>query len=67
MTKFEQVGVSFQNEATNKLEARKSFSYSCRCCCERGMRIDCDRCAIATTYRMTIAAFDSSLVMTRRG
>ncbi len=59
MTKFEQVGVSFQNEATNKRDAERSFAYSCRCCCERGMRINCDRCAIAVTHHMTIAAFDT--------
>lgn len=59
MTKFEQVGVSLQNEATTKYDARKNFSYSCRCCCNRGMRIECDRCAIAATYRMTIAALDT--------
>ena len=59
MTKFEQVGVQLQNEATNKQDAMRSFAYSCRCCCDKGMRIECDRCAIATTHRMTVAAFDT--------
>lgn len=58
MTKFEQIGVLFQNEATNTYEAKKSFAFSCRCCCERGMRIDCDRCAIAVAYQLTVAAFE---------
>lgn len=58
MTKFEQIGVNFQNDAANKYEANKSFRYSCRVCCERGMRIDCDKCAIAHTHAATVAAFD---------
>ena len=59
VTKFEQVGVGFQNDALNKREANRSFQYSCRVCCERGMRIDCDKCAIAATHAITIAAFES--------
>lgn len=59
MTKFEQVGVQLQNEATNKHDAIRSFAYSCRCCCDKGMRIECERCAIAATHRMTVAAFDT--------
>jgi len=59
VTKFEQVGVSFQNDATNKREANRSFQYSCRVCCERGIRIECDRCAIAAVHAANIAAFDT--------
>lgn len=60
MTKFEQVGVNLQNEAESKREASRSFRYSCRVCCERGMRIDCDKCAIAYTHEATVAAFDAA-------
>lgn len=59
MTKFEQVGVNYQHEARTKEEANKSFNYSCTCCCTRGMRIECDRCAIACAHNHVIAAFDS--------
>lgn len=41
VTKFEQVGVNYQNDAASKHDAIKSFRYSCRVCCERGIRIDC--------------------------
>ena len=60
VTKFEQVGVELQYEATNKHEANRSFKYSCRVCCERGMRIECDRCAIAVTHAITVAALDTA-------
>ncbi len=59
MTKFEQIGVGYQNDAMSKREANRSFRYSCRVCCERGMRIDCDKCAIAITHDSTVAAFDA--------
>jgi hypothetical protein len=59
MTKFEQVGANYQYTANTKEEADRSFRYSCRCCCERGMRIECDRCAIAVAHELVIAAFDS--------
>lgn len=59
MTKFEQVGVTFQHEAENKAQARRSFRHSCTCCCNRGMRIECDRCAIAVAHEHVIAALDS--------
>lgn len=59
MTKFEKIGVSYQYDANSKIEAIRSFRYSCRCCCERGMHIDCDRCAIAVAYDHVIAALDT--------
>lgn len=45
MTKFEQRGIQFQYDASNKEQAQKSFAYSCDCCCTKGMRIECDHCA----------------------
>lgn len=47
MTYFEMNGVNLQNQARNVKEADKRFSVSCTMCCQRGMQIDCDRCAIA--------------------
>lgn len=58
MTKFEQIGVNHQYEAENKQQANRSFRYSCRCCCQRGMHIECDHCAIAYTHDLVIASFD---------
>jgi hypothetical protein len=59
MTKFEQIGVNYQYEAADKASANRSFAYSCKCCCQRGMRIECDRCAIEIAHSLVIAAFDS--------
>ena len=59
MTKFEQVGINFQYDASTKEQAIKSFKYSCACCCNKGMRLDCDRCAIANVHAMIMAIFDS--------
>ena len=58
MTKFESIGVSRQNAASSKQMAIVEFQNSCRICCNRGIRIDCDRCAIANTHSLNLAAFD---------
>lgn len=57
MTKFEQVGVGFQLEAETPDEAARSFNYSCRVCCTRGIRLNCDRCAISTTHQQVLGMF----------
>lgn len=57
MTKFEQRGVELQVESGSKREAERKFSYSCDVCCSRGLRIECDRCAIKATHDLTIAYF----------
>ena len=62
MTKFEQVGVNYQNDAESKEQANRSFRYSCECCCTRGMHSECDRCAIAVAHNLTIAAFENNKV-----
>ena len=58
MTKFEQIGVNYQHDANSIQEANKFFSYSCNCCCHKGMRLDCDRCAIAVAHNMVVACFE---------
>lgn len=60
MTKFETVGIGYQYDACSKSEANRSFRYSCACCCQKGMRIECDRCAIAHTHSMVVAYFDDN-------
>lgn len=56
MTKFEQVGTTYQLESETVAEAMRKFQYSCDVCCCRGMNIPCDRCAIATANKMVVAA-----------
>ena len=58
MTKFETIGVNHQYDANNKYEARKAFMHSCNCCVNKGMCLDCDRCAIAHTHSLVMAYFD---------
>lgn len=58
MTKFETVGVNRQFDANNIKEANKAFACSCRCCCEKGMRLECDRCTIAYTHELIVAYFN---------
>ena len=57
MTKFEQRGVELQQEACSSQDADRKFSYSCNVCCTRGLRIECDRCAIRATHDLTSAYF----------
>lgn len=59
MTKFEQVGVNLQYDAVSVRHANKNFKYSCDTCCSKGMRIECERCAIAATHAMVVAYFQS--------
>ena len=59
MTKFERIGVNYQNEAESKKQGQKSRAYSCNCCGAKGMHIACDKCAIAQAHYLTIACFDS--------
>jgi hypothetical protein len=58
MIKFEQVGVNFQYEATSLQEANKAFKYSCDCCCNKGIKLECDKCAIACAHSLVVAYFD---------
>ena len=58
MTKFETIGIARQHESDSKRDALKAFKHSCDVCCNRGMRIDCDRCAIAHVHREVVAFFD---------
>ena len=59
MSKFEQVGVNMQYEASTKEIAIQKFSRSCDCCCNKGLHINCDRCAIETAHRLVIASFEN--------
>lgn len=50
MTHFERIGAEWQESALNAHQAIKSFNRSCEICCERGYRIDCDRCEIKAAH-----------------
>jgi hypothetical protein len=58
VTKFETIGVERQQDADSKAEARKFFRGSCYACCNKGIRIECDRCAIAHVHSEVVAIFD---------
>ena len=59
MTRFEEIGVEIQYGATSKRKAQGSFRYSCDLCCKSGLRIDCDRCAIACAYKTVVESFEA--------
>lgn len=65
MTKFEQIGISYQYDAASTKEANKAFRYSCECCCNKGMHLDCDHCAIACVHSLVVAYFDEKDVNKR--
>jgi len=61
MTKFEQVGVNYQKMSTSKEDAMQKFEHSCDICACRGMRIDCDKCAIAVFNKLVVAIYDGEV------
>lgn len=58
MTKFEQIGVNMQYESATREIAQQKFSRSCECCCNKGMHINCDMCAIETAHNLVMATFE---------
>lgn len=62
MTKFEQIGIQLQQNSVTIQEANRALAYSCGVCCNRGMRIDCDRCGIAACHKLTISILGESEV-----
>ena len=59
MTKFEQVGVNLQYDSPTKEVAQEKFSRSCECCCNKGMHIECNTCAIETAHKLVMASFEN--------
>lgn len=55
MTRFEEVGANLQGGCTCIDQAVKTMEYSCKLCSERGLRIRCDRCAIAVAHEQVCA------------
>lgn len=58
MTKFETIGVNYQFDAATIDEANKAFHHSCKCCCNKGIKITCDKCAISYTHELICAYFN---------
>lgn len=56
MTGFERKGCELQMACESVHQAVKTFEYSCNVCCTKGVRITCDRCAIATIHESVVAA-----------
>ena len=59
MTKFEQIGINIQHSAITKEDAIRKFNHSCNLCCCKGMRINCDQCAISAVHNQLIAIFEN--------
>ena len=59
MSRFEEIGVGFQYMARTAREAKQSYEKSCKACCEKGLRIDCDRCGICFAHDTVMAVFGS--------
>lgn len=56
MTGFERKGCELQMGCESVRQAVKTFEYSCNVCCMKGVRISCNRCAIAVTHENVVAA-----------
>ena len=52
MTQFEVRGVELQSESISRIQAEYRFEHSCKLCCMRGLRIECDRCAIQAQHEI---------------
>lgn len=60
MCKFEEIGISYQQNAASKSEADKRFSNSCRICASHGICIECDRCGIAAAHAFALSCFEET-------
>ena len=57
MCKFEEIGVSYQQNSASPREADRRFSVSCRICSEKGIHVECSRCAIAAAHQFALDCF----------
>lgn len=58
MTKFECVGIEFQQDALTMREAERCMQNSCAICCKSGLRVDCDHCGIRQAHLIKLAALE---------
>lgn len=62
MTRFEECGAHIQYCAKSKPQAVQSFRRSCNMCCNRGFRIDCDRCGIAYAHERQVEILEAEAI-----
>lgn len=55
MTRFEEIGKEHQLNARSIHEAKKRFEVSCEICSTRGLRVECDSCAIRFAHEGVVA------------
>lgn len=60
MSHFEERGMRIQIEASSLTQAKDKFAHSCNLCCNRGLRIDCERCAIRVVHEKVIGFFSDT-------
>lgn len=47
MSRFEEIGASFQQNSCSIEQANRRFEQTCNKCCMLGLRIDCEACGVA--------------------
>ena len=57
MTRFEENGVDLQELSRDKREAERRYQRSCELCCNWGLSIRCDRCAIDCAHTRMMEVF----------
>lgn len=57
MIKFEMIGIQHQEMSVSREDCTSKFSYSCKLC-NRGIRLNCDMCAIKVTHELMITVFE---------
>lgn len=50
MTRFEEIGRDKITLSVTMEQCDRNFKKSCELCCTRGMRLECERCAINDAY-----------------
>jgi len=55
MTRFEEIGAELQGGCATIDQAVKTLNYSCSLCAMKGVKISCDRCAIAVAHEQVCA------------
>lgn len=65
MTAFETKGVELQRDSSSGFQARKRFENSCNICCTRGIRIECDRCAIKVAHETFMGVLEEMRISTK--
>ena len=65
MTRFEEIGVELQERSRNKKEAKVLYKHSCDLCCNSGLNIRCNRCAIDYAHTRMLGIFSVMKKSTR--